>query len=233
MSIDSALKQKAIQLRLEGKSYTEILKQLQLKSKGTLSVWFRELKLPAKSKRLLEKNTARATERGLLEFNRKRSQLVQEQNETAYRIGCGEVGKITERELLVLGAALYWGEGTKYERKNGSIALVFTNSDPEMILVFMEFLRRILKIPEERIRAGIHMYSQAETDIQKTRQYWSEITNLPAARFYISQLVSGASSLKRDKKRLPYGTLAIRVNDRKIFFRVKGMMRGLIEGLKK
>ena len=233
MSIDPALKQKAIRLRLEGKSYTEILKKLQLKSKGTLSVWFHKLKLPKKSKMLLKENIDRATKHGLLEFNKKRSELIQEENNAAYNFGLNEIRKLNDRELLLLGAALYWGEGTKYERKNGSIALVFTNSDPDMIFVFMKFLRQILKIPEERIRAGIHMYSNVEADIRLTRLYWSKITNLPADRFYISQLISVASSLKRDKNGLPYGTLVIRINDRKIFFRVKGMMKGLIEGYKK
>lgn len=230
MSIDSALKQKAIQLRLEGKSYTEILRHLQLKSKGTLSAWFRELKLTAKAQRRLKNNIALAAKRGLLAFNKKRSRLIHGQNEAAYHLGIGNIGKLNERELLLLGVALYWGEGTKYERKNGSIALVFTNSDPEMIRAFMQFLRQILKIPEERIRAGIHMYSSAEIDIRSARRYWSTITNLPIDRFYISQLVSGASSHKRDKNKLPHGTLAIRINDRRIFFRVKGMIKGLIDG---
>lgn len=231
MSINPGLKQRAIQLRLEGKSYSEICEQLQLKSKGTLSTWFRDLKLPLKSRALLAKNTARATERGLLSFNKERSRLIREENEYAYKLGASNIGRLNERELSLLGAALYWGEGTKYERKGGSIALVFTNSDPEMIQVFMHFLRRILEIPEERIRAGIHMYSHSETEILKTRIFWSKVTGLPRDRFYISQLISGASSLKRNTKKLPYGTLGIRINDRKVFFRVKGMMRGLIDGL--
>lgn len=233
MSIDPALKRKAIELRLAGKSYTQIIKRLNLKSKGTLSAWFRELELPEKSKKLLRNNMTRATERGLLEFNRKRSRLIQEENKVAYEIGLRKIGKLNNREILLLGAALYWGEGTKYERKNGSIALVFTNSDSEMIWIFMRFLRQILNVPEERIRAGIHMYSRVETDVQQARRYWSDVTKLPVDRFYISQLVSGASSLKKDKNKLPHGTLGIRINDRKIFFHVKGMMRGLIEGSKK
>lgn len=226
---NSALKEKAFMLRLQGRSYTQILRELNLSSKGTLSVWFRELRLPTESRKLLKKNIARATKRGFFEFNKKRSRLIREQNETAYRLGFDDIGRLNNRELLLLGTALYWGEGTKYERKNGSIALVFTNADPEMIGIFMKFLRQILEVAEERIRAGIHMYSRTEADVRLARRYWSKVTKLPTDRFYISQLVSGASSLKRGRK-LPYGTLAIRINDRKMFFRVKGMIKGLAEG---
>jgi len=230
MSIDIAIKKRAIKLRLAGYSYHQIQRELALASKGTLSAWFRNLRLPTESQALLKKNIERATKHGLLEFNRTRSKRIQEENEVALRTGVQSIGKLSERELLLLGAALYWGEGTKYERKNGTISLVFTNSDAEMIRVFIRFLRQILKVSENRIRAGIHMYSKALSDVSGARAYWSKISLLPKDRFYISQLVSGASSGKRDKHRLPHGTLSIRVNDRKIFFKIKGMIRGLIIG---
>ncbi len=227
MSIDPLLKQKAIQLRLEGRSYTEILRQLQLKSKGTLSVWFKDLKLPPKSKRLLKSNVARAFERGFFEFNKNRTLRIRSENETAYQEGMKEVGTITHRELLLVGAALYWGEGTKHEHTRGSLSVIFTNSDSEMIKVFLRFIRLILKTKEERIRAGINLYDEKKIGI--SRKYWSNITGLPEDRFYISQLVSRASAGKRDKNRLPYGTLSLRISDRKGFYRIKGMMAGLAQ----
>jgi hypothetical protein len=228
MSIDPVLKQKAIQLRLQGKSYTAILRQLQLKSKGTLSIWFRGLELPPKTQRLLKNNISRAAERGFFEFNRNRTARIRSENEAAYHRGIGEIGTLTTRELFLVGAALYWGEGTKYERVGGTAAVVFTNSDPEMIRVFLCFVRLVLKIKEDRIRAGINLY-----DIKKiatSRKYWAGVTGLPEERFYISRLISGASSGKRDKNRLPHGTVSIRISNRKEFYRIKGMIRGLIEG---
>ena len=227
MSIDFALKQKAIQLRLEGKSYTDILRQLQLKSKGTLSVWFRDLKLPPETKRLLKSNTARAFARGFFEFNKNRTARIRSENEVSYQKGIREVGTITHRELLLIGAALYWGEGTKFERIQGTPSVVFTNSDPEMIRVFLRFIRLILKIKEERIRSGINLYDAKKITI--SRRYWSDVTKLPKERFYISQLVSRASAGKRDKRRLPYGTLSLRISNREEFYRIKGMVAGLAQ----
>lgn len=49
------LKEEAIALRRGGKSYSEITKALGIKSKGTLSLWFKNLDLSKKSKDLLEK----------------------------------------------------------------------------------------------------------------------------------------------------------------------------------
>lgn len=226
--IDPALKQKAIRLRLEGRSYTHILKKLGLKSKGTLSVWFRGLKLPAETKRLLRDNNERASERGFFRFNADRTYRIAAENDEAQRGGKSAVGKLSDRELLLVGAALYWGEGTKRQRKGANPIVGFSNSDPEMIRVFLQFVRRILRTPEERIRAGIHLYD--EQKIAATRKYWAAVTGLPEERFYISRLVSRASLGKRGKDRLPYGTLNIRISNRKAFYRIMGLLEGLTGG---
>ena len=49
------LKEKAISLRQNGESYNNIRKILGIKSKGTLSLWFKNIKLSKKSLKLLEK----------------------------------------------------------------------------------------------------------------------------------------------------------------------------------
>jgi hypothetical protein len=224
------LKNSAIELRRAGKSYSEILKELNLSSKGTLSAWFKNIDLSSKSRRLLKENTELAVKRGLHKFNLERTQKIVEENEVARIEGATMIGKISARELLILGAALYWGEGTKSERTSGNRNLAFANSDPDMIATFLRFIRDIFKVREEKIRAGIHIYPNIS--METARGYWSAVTKLPADRFYIVTQVSRASQNKRPYNSLPYGTAVIRVCDRKLFFRVKGMIQGLIENTK-
>ncbi|MCX6703219.1 MAG: hypothetical protein NTV02_00810 [Candidatus Zambryskibacteria bacterium] len=172
----SHLKQKAIALRLEGNSYGNIKKTLGLKSKGTLSVWFRDVILPEDSRKKLEKNNLLAIKRGLSSFNNNRTARIKIENELAYKKGSeGIPENLNKRDLLLVGVALYWAEGTKAINKV-SPAFSFSNSDPEMVRVFMRFIREILLVKEEVISGGIHVYSN--TDVVKAKNFWGNVTNL-------------------------------------------------------
>jgi len=217
-------KERATQLRLAGKSYNEIKNTLNLPSKGTLSFWFKDLILTPQAKKLLASNIQKATERGLTDFNRKRSARIIKENDYARQSGLRQIKRLTNRELMLIGAALYWGEGTKYHKER-TAALVFTNSDAVMVRLYMRFIRKIFKISEERIRAGIQIHDNV--DEMLARQYWAHVMGVPIDRFYITHQASKASLKKRNPRTLPYGTVSIRVHYRKIFYTVLGMIDGL------
>lgn len=224
-AVTAAKKDKAIALRLSGKSYGQIKKELGIPSKGTLSVWFRHLRLSSVARKRLENNTRVAVERGLCRFNQERSKRIVRENNTAAQKGKQCVGPLSKRELLLIGAALYWGEGTKKYKNIRSAYLSFSNSDPRMVSVFMRFIREVLQVPEERIRGGIHLYPG--TDVQKTREHWAQVTGLPPERFYVHKQVSRASQGKKKWNTLPHGTLAIRACNRRLFHEVMGVINGI------
>jgi hypothetical protein len=230
MGSNILLKSAAIKLRKEGKSYSEILRLLNLPSKGTLSLWFKNIKLNRQEESRLSKNMKLAVDRGLHKFNEIRSKRILEENIQAGIEGSGEIKKISKRELMLIGATLYWGEGSKADYEWSSKAIIFTNSDPNMIVVFMRFIREIWNIGEKRIRAGIHIYSNIKPD--EAKKYWAEIMKLPIDRFYIVNQVSKASQNKRPLNILPYGTAVIKVNSRKFFYKIKGMIKGIVDNLK-
>lgn len=224
------LKNRAILLRRNGESYNNIIKKLGIKSKGTLSLWFKNLKLSSNSKKLLEKNNKLAHERGLFTANNNRDLRIKRENQEAFIDGKNYIKSISERELMLIGSALYWGEGSKSERMT-STPLDFSNSDPLMVSVYMKFVRQVLKVPEERIRAGIHLYPS--TPVDKAREFWSETTGLPKDRFFIINQISRSSQGKRPFNMLPYGTIAIKISSRIQFHKVKGMIQGIFENLTK
>lgn len=220
------LKEEAISLRLSGRSYNFIRKNLGLKSKGTLSYWFKELNLPEESKEKLKKNIQLAYDRGLFKFNRERAERIKNENLVEFKNGVKKIKGLSKNDLLLIGASLYWGEGTKSENRSGNLSLAFSNSDPDMIKVFMRFMREVLEVNEEKIRAGVHIYSSINPN--QAKKFWSGVTKLPIDRFYIVNQVSRASQGKRAFNQLPYGTVVIKVNNRKLFFKVKGMIKGVI-----
>lgn len=228
MRIDILLKERAFSLRLLGYSYSRIQKTLGLKSKGTLSLWLKDLALTEKAKSLLEKNNQRAHDRGLFAFNANRTKSIIVENKKFIEEGSHLIEKLDHKGLLIIGVILYWAEGTKSEKCNQGLS--FSNSDPMMISYFVKFLEESLKINKEKITGGIHVYPNS--DVKQAKKYWSKITGIPEEKFYIITQVSMSSQGKRPYNKLPHGTAVIRVSGRKYFYQMKGMIEGIKNKLK-
>jgi len=214
--------QKAVTLRLEGKSYREVAKELKI-SKSLLSRWFRGLELPLSAQAILEEK-GRASREYLVELNRRRSELVQAENSRIRSEALKEIDSLSRYELLLIGAALYWGEGYKSERSNKGCVQI-SNSDPYLIALFLRFLREIIRVEDERLKVSIRIHQNISA--QSAIEFWSRITNIPQKRFRITRQISRASKKKRPANSLPHGTLDLRVNRRQEFFRIKGWIDGL------
>jgi hypothetical protein len=92
-------------------------------------------------------------------------------------------------------------------------------------LVFLEFLERLLYVSRQQVRAEIHI--QPNLSAVKSLSYWHEVTGIPTERLKIYKVISRSSNRKRPKNILPYGTVHIRANGRKEFFKVKGIIDGI------
>src|SRR5581483_3279232 len=98
------LKEQAISLRKDGKSYKEIREVINV-SKGTLSLWLKDVVLTDEQKAKLK------SVRGCNQTHINRSKLKIEKN----RIIGYEKAKIDTDFLLLCG--LYWGEGNKADSR--------------------------------------------------------------------------------------------------------------------
>lgn len=112
-----------------------------------------------------------------------------------------------QNQLKVAGIMLYWGEGTK---GNGSVR--FANSDPDMIKLFLVFLRTVCGIHEDRLTALIHYYP--DQDIVDLRKFWISITHIHEKRFNREYMHIGKTGTY--KKKSVYGTLALSYCDKKL-----------------
>ena len=219
-------RQEATQLRLAGKSYNEIAKTLDV-SKGSLSIWFKNLELTPTAKKLLEDKMRFAYRHGLFENNRRRTEAIKAENQKIRELSSNEIDSLSKYELLLIGTALYWAEGYNRQDKIPSPSISFGNSNPDMVVLFLRFLREIMLIPEEKLRpfVQIHRNIKGESAVK----FWAQICNIPKERFRITHQISRASKGKRPYNSLPYGTLKLNVNGRQNFFKIKGWIDGLIK----
>lgn len=215
--------------RKKGKTYTEISEVLKL-PKSTVAWWLKDFKLSKEIEKKIIEKSRKKWRKAITDYNnvygKLRSQKAAAIREKYKQKGIKEIKKISKKELKLIGSALYWAEGGKKNRNS----LRFSNSDPLMIEVIMKFFREVCNIPNEKIKARIHIYPQINPKI--ATNYWKKVTNLPRINFQKHQIqISQASKRKRPRNTLPYGTLHLTVNNTEMICRVKGWIQGISKNL--
>lgn len=191
-------KNKAVALRKQGKTYSEIKSLIPHVSKSTLSYWLSGLELSSPQKERLSKNINRklikARTRAILVQKNKRDKYF-------YNIENDNLGFIDllnnnkEVAKLVL-AALYLGEGTKSMR--GSLRL--GNSDPGIINLFLKLLRSCYVINESKFRATV--LCRADQDIKSLERFWVKASGINKRQFYKARI--DARTIGKPSRKLDY-----------------------------
>lgn len=171
-------KEKAIALRREGKTYSEILKVVSV-AKSTLTIWFKEVNL-AKSQvqRITEKRIA-GQKKGAEARRTQRITSSAEIFEKAER----EIGVLSPREFWLMGVMLYWAEGSKEKEFRVGGRLQFSNTDPYMIIMFVSWLFITFDLTINDIVFEIYIHITYKDRIEGVKQYWSDITKFPLENF--------------------------------------------------
>ncbi|MDO8602507.1 MAG: hypothetical protein Q7O04_01495 [Candidatus Omnitrophota bacterium] len=137
--------------------------------------------------------------------------------------------KLTKRDLKIIGAILYSCEGTKLrrdKRRKNEIyywAIEFTNSNPKLIKLFATFLRKIIKIEENKLKGQLIVYN----DIQKKKleKFWSTISGIPLFNFNKTVILSAKNSLYKPN---PNGTFKVRYHSKEVFKRLDRILNSII-----
>ena len=210
----------AYKMRVQGKSYAEIAEGLGM-SKSTLSSWFRHLELPAETKEKIRQRSRAASMNALFKINHERTQKAEERSTVSRASSRHYIGKLSHRDLLLIGATLYWTDGYKspiiHKGKARTYHPVsFTSTDPQKTALFVRFLQEVCKVHEEHISADIRRRDTKQDP--QLLQFWSKTTGLPYSRFKKSY---------QSKSGPPYGTIQIRVNNTPLFHKIMGWIEGL------
>ncbi len=183
----------AEKLRRQGKSYSEIGKELGV-ARSTLSSWFSKKNWSKSVKTLLINKYKQRNAGNLIRMNKLRSLQKLERYEEYRKEAREEYEEIRQNPLFIAGVSLYWGEGEKIE-KNGRVAVI--NTDADMLQVMVHFYRQVLKIPNDKLRAALFIYSDIDQD--QAMKYWSRKIRIPKNQFIKTQLLPSRSSLTKRK----------------------------------
>jgi transcriptional regulator with XRE-family HTH domain len=159
---------RARELRTQGLTYDEIANELKV-SKSSISLWTRDLPHPERGPDVPGPRLA-----GLRRHYELRRRKDEEERRRYVESVTDDVGKLSERELVIAGAVAYWAEGTKSKPWRRAETVIFTNSDADMIRLFLAF----------RLRVAIH----ESADEEQAKIFWAQVAGVPAASLQRSTL---------------------------------------------
>lgn len=129
---------------------------------------------------------------------------------------------IEEAVLYGLGVGLYWGEGTK--ANNYSIRL--GNTDPDLILNFLLFLKIFFSINIKDIRFGVQIFSNMKKD--DVLKFWCSKLNVSKEQF-MKIVVTPKRGGGTYGRKIQYGVLTIYFHN----IKARNILVTLIEKLRK
>jgi hypothetical protein len=196
----------ALSLRSKGMSIGEISRHLHV-SKGTVSLWCRDIALSrAQIDAIAERSHHHATAKLLLAAEKRRLQREIDSRKVA-EIGRKDVGELSKRDIFMVGLGLYWGEGYK----QGSQELGFTNSNPAIIMFYLDWLEKIYDVRRMDLILRVSINTDHAYRIQEVQQYWSKLTSVPLSQFTKPSLIKTAIAKRYTNHQQHFGTLRIKV----------------------
>ncbi|MFA5208185.1 MAG: hypothetical protein WC428_06095 [Candidatus Paceibacterota bacterium] len=207
------LKEKVITLRKKGNTYNEIISKLKvIIPKGTLSSWCRDIPLPHEYKAKLKKLNNEALIKARI-CSIETSKIVRRKElEMIHSENVPLIKTIKNKDVAKIALAmLYLGEGRK-DRKRGS--LLFGNSEPMVISLFLYLLRLVYDIDEKKFRCTVQC--RADQNTKTLEKLWSEITKIPLSQFYKTRI--DPRTIGKPTKKLDYkGVCCIDYFSSKVF----------------
>lgn len=201
------LKERAIELRKQGLTYSEILERIKV-AKSTLSSWLHSVGLAKHIQQRITEKKRLAALRGALARKNTRIALTQR----IFREARSDVSNITDRELWLMGIMLYWAEGSKEKDHNPGSGVQFSNSDPGMIRLFLIWLLGVCKVQKNQIVFEIYIHENSKNDVSKARYYWAQATGFPVQSF--NRVYFKRNKIRTNRKNtgnLYFGLLRVRV----------------------
>ncbi|MAF79913.1 hypothetical protein CL629_02415 [bacterium] len=193
---EKSLVEKAKRLRRQGKTFPEVCVNLHHEiPKGTMSYWFKDVKISRQGGERLQgiyrQNQQRGRDRAIEKKREVRERYLRVVRKESARLARRLEDKQVSKILL---AGLYFSEGGKCGRG----FLLFGNSDPKMIELFLGLLRYVYETEAGKFRCTVQC--RADQNIQKLEKFWSETTKIPFSLFYKARVDPRSIGKKTKKK---------------------------------
>lgn len=215
------LRDRARELRLQGWTYDRIQVELGC-SKSSISLWVRDLPKP-------ERRTSAEQARLANRLRWEHELAVRDEARQRTKAAAAEqVGEMSARDLFVAGVALYWAEGSKDKPYARRESVLFVNSDPGVIRLYLSWLN-LLGVGPERLtyRLMIHMTA----DVRSAERYWAELVGIDASALQKTTIKKHNPKTVRKNVGENYrGCLVIRVlQGADLYRRIEGWWSGMVD----
>lgn len=204
----------ARQLRRSGIPIKRIAARLGVSS-STVHRWTRDVELTPEQVETIRKGWERGVERR----GRKWAERCRERRRRYQAIGRAQA-KLGD-PLHLAGCMLYWAEGAKSRN-----TLMLANSDPQLLRMYVRFLRESLRVESEAITLRLNVYLDNDLPLGEIEEYWLSLLQLPksALRAHtIDHLPTSSSGRKPNKLR--YGVCSVKVNSTELVQHVFGAIQ--------
>lgn len=159
--MESVLKSKAVELRLEGKSLKEISGSLGI-SKSTASLWLRAYPLDDVKERMRLGSSNGGT----------RNKIEAKEIRLKYQMAGRELARQKDIEHNS-GCMLYWAEGTKSKNR-----ATFTNSDASMLKTYKDFVLKFFDVELSEFKLYLNCYLGNGLTKEDVESYWSSFLGI-------------------------------------------------------
>jgi transcriptional regulator with XRE-family HTH domain len=210
-------RQRARELRAErGYSIKQIAALLRV-STSSVSLWVRDIELTEAQHEALRQRSA-------IYDGQRLGRAVSSSRRRAERCAYQEEGRALARRgdlRHAMGCMLYWAEGTKARNQ-----IRFSNSDPEMVRTFVEFLRAYFQLSDEHMRLTCHLFADHVERQREIEDFWLDVAQLPRSSLRPSIVnVYSKYSLKKRRNKLPYGTCRVVVHRTRVVQSIYGAIQ--------
>ena len=125
---------------------------------------------------------------------------------------------------------LYWAEGTKEKENRPGSGVQFTNSDPQMINIFLKWLTKICGVNKNEIYFDIFIHENSKNNLEKVIDFWSKSTGFPKKHFpHIYFKKNKIKTTRKNTGDSSYGLLKLKVKSSSYLNRkIAGWINGVI-----
>lgn len=208
-------------LRSTGLTYDDIA-ELTGASAGSLSVWPRNMprEFPGSRTQRIARFQATCARKRAVRLATRAGQITRVAQ---------TVGPVSDRELFLVGLALYWAEGAKSKPWRHNDRVTFINSDANVIRVFMRWLAMV-GMGRQRCRFRVSIHQSA--DIAAAEEYWAGVVGVEIGSLSRTTIKRhNPTTIRQNTAEHYHGCLTVDVAmSAELYRNVEGWWQGLVDG---
>ena len=199
-------KERAILLRKKGQTYGEIRKKIKI-SKSTLSMWLRDIEVPAEFISRIQQKKLDAVRLGWEARRKERIDRTSRITISAQQ----EVKKLMAEPLWLVGVTLYWAEGHKNKLWNISTLVTFTNMDEDTVILFREWCRKFLGVQDKDFVYSLYIHDSRKAHSIQMREWWAQKLTIDSESIVVYYKKSAKKHVRHNDTDGYNGVLRVRV----------------------